>query len=208
MQLIHDKIFLVCTKYHSVLFFVRRTFFFYLKVTVKCAERASVPLRAVNSHPTAWPVNSWGRWWRTARGSQARNVICHSTWHDTDMTCHMTWHDIWHSMFDRSRSHWLDLAGVLPKINLIGKPDCKIFQDVTYSMICHLFHIFHWENIREGVLNERTPMVICSWFRLSVWSAVGGTLALRAKIGSVSTKTFKTSIIVLYIYLKSKYKQK
>ena len=67
---------------------------------VKRAERACVPLRAVSSHPTAWPLNSWGGWRRTARGSQDRNVICHSTWHDTDMTCHMTWQDIWHSMLD------------------------------------------------------------------------------------------------------------
>ena len=48
-------------------------------------------------------------------------------------------------------------------------------------MICNLFHIFHYEIIREYVQNERISMVIYSRFCLSVWSTLGGTLDQRAK---------------------------
>ena len=59
----------------------------------------------------------------------------------------------------------------LPFLDFITRND-----DLSYDMsfVSHL-------PLTKEVLNERIPPDICSRFRLSVWSTLGGTLALRAK---------------------------
>ena len=65
---------------------------------------------------------------------------------------------------------------------------------MTYSMVCHLFHIFHLDIIRENARNEIIPLFFFLFFfvfffvvffshdfRLPEWSTLKGTLALRGK---------------------------